>query len=313
MNFIICAPDYNPQSGGIIVLHYLCHLLNSLGFNAYITREPGNFEISRFNLRRPILLLIREYLRNTTTVSTNSFFNTPKLSNLEALKLAQQDSTIVIYGEMVFGNPLAAKNVLRYLLHIPGNRSGVIYYGVNEFHIWQGEVSTVFNYPFSKPAERSAPINYYPSNIFPPDLWLSRPPLSNDLINTRELFTQLEKLDRTDIAIEKNWVCIDNLSLQEQARSFSEADLFISYDEVSFLTVFASLSGCDSVIIPPPGKTIQQWHPDIIDRYGIAYGFENIEWARNTRPLLYSKIKGLEDQAMQSAGFIAEESIRYFS
>ena len=38
---------------------------------------------------------------------------------------------IVIYPEIVFGNPLGAKNVVRWFLHNPGFFSGKIYYGQN--------------------------------------------------------------------------------------------------------------------------------------------------------------------------------------
>ena len=34
--FYIFAPDYRDSSGGIRVLHYLCHILNEMGEEAYI-------------------------------------------------------------------------------------------------------------------------------------------------------------------------------------------------------------------------------------------------------------------------------------
>ena len=34
--FVLCSPPYDLNSGGSIVLHYLCYLLNQLGETAYM-------------------------------------------------------------------------------------------------------------------------------------------------------------------------------------------------------------------------------------------------------------------------------------
>ena len=314
MKLIICAPDFCAHSGGTIVLHYLCHLLNRLGCESYLVREPGNFEINAFQVLRPLLLLTREYIKNILPIKINPKFNTPVLSQASALRLAAEDQTVVIYGEMVFGNPLSAKNIVRYLLHTPGNRSGLFYYGPNELHIWMGDTSVNFSYPFSQTCQKPAPINYYPLDIFPPHLWKSRVfKRSQSALETHKVIYSIRKRsDRTDIVIKKDWVCIDGLSAKRQALLFAEAHLFVSYDEYSFLSIFASLSGCDSVVLPPPGISIDHWHPNIEDRYGIAYGFDNLDWARDTKHLLYQKIMQIEPQSLNSADYIASQCLEYF-
>jgi len=37
MRIIIASPSYNPSIGGVIVLHKLCHILNNLGYDSYLT------------------------------------------------------------------------------------------------------------------------------------------------------------------------------------------------------------------------------------------------------------------------------------
>ena len=92
--FIIYAPPFDENSGGNVLLHRLCDLLNKEGESAYIRLwdmpQPNNSGIY-------------------------GSFNTPlaKISDLS-------DNTIVVYPEVVSGNPLMAKNVVRWLLYHPG-------------------------------------------------------------------------------------------------------------------------------------------------------------------------------------------------
>jgi hypothetical protein len=96
-SIIIHAPDYTYLHSGIRCLHVLCHRLNRLGVGSAVTCrivDPG-LETPRFVPRR--------------------IFGQP-----DAL-----DQSMVIYPEIVAGNPLRAKRVVRYLLNRPGFFTGV--------------------------------------------------------------------------------------------------------------------------------------------------------------------------------------------
>jgi hypothetical protein len=88
MNFVVWAPPYRNESSGVRVLHRLCHLLNCIGQTATITTEV-----------------------------THPDWNTP-------VARAISDETIVVYPEVVIGNPLNAKRVVRYVLNSPGLLGG---------------------------------------------------------------------------------------------------------------------------------------------------------------------------------------------
>jgi hypothetical protein len=90
--FIIYAPDYTTLSSGIRCLHLLCHRLNQRGFSAAITPR----------IRNPHL--------ETPRISQRKIQSAPGILDL----------SIVIYPEVVKGNPLEARNVVRYLLNKPG-------------------------------------------------------------------------------------------------------------------------------------------------------------------------------------------------
>ncbi len=92
LKFFIYAPPFDENSGCNIVLHRLCDLLNKQGERAYIWLWGGQSQPHKSGICER--------------------FNTPfaKLSDLS-------DNTIVVYPEVVSGNPLKAKNVVRWLLY----------------------------------------------------------------------------------------------------------------------------------------------------------------------------------------------------
>lgn len=90
--YYIFAPDYERTSSGVRVLHLLCHALNSIGHEAYVECRI-----------------------------TNPDWRTPCLTpEIEAEHKKAGVEPIVIYPEVVAGNPKNARAVVRYLLYVPG-------------------------------------------------------------------------------------------------------------------------------------------------------------------------------------------------
>jgi GT2 family glycosyltransferase/glycosyltransferase involved in cell wall biosynthesis len=102
--YYIYAPDFCQSSAGIRSLHYLCHALNEIGSEAYITAEV-----------------------------TSPHLRTPHLTDevIEQHNLAQR-TPIAVYPEIVSGNPLNALTVARWLLNKPGHIGGEIDFDPNE-------------------------------------------------------------------------------------------------------------------------------------------------------------------------------------
>lgn len=92
--FYIFAPDFRDSSVGVRVLHYLCHILNEMGEEAYIV-----------NARK-----------------TSPHLRTPKLTyaQLEQHFVAGLNP-VSIYPEVIWRNPANTPLVVRWLLNIPGH------------------------------------------------------------------------------------------------------------------------------------------------------------------------------------------------
>lgn len=87
--YVIYTEAYRHNSGGIKVLHALCHYLNISGYEAYITTKASNPE-----------------------------YNTPFTDKV--------NNPIVIYPEVTKGNPLNSKRYIRYILNKPGEAIGSV-------------------------------------------------------------------------------------------------------------------------------------------------------------------------------------------
>lgn len=89
--YIIWTPDYQPDSGGVKVLHKLCHALNQRGLEAYLF----------------------------PTYITNPEWKTPVLNRSNP-----PEEFIAVYPEIVSGNPMNSICVARWILNVPGRLGG---------------------------------------------------------------------------------------------------------------------------------------------------------------------------------------------
>lgn len=110
--YYISAPKYRYSSAGIRALYLLCHSLNRLGFDAFITNQPWS-----------------EYKAPWTTAELKA----PMLTNQIAKYHFENGVTpIVLYPETITGNPLKAPVVARWVLNFPGLLGGDKTYATDE-------------------------------------------------------------------------------------------------------------------------------------------------------------------------------------
>jgi hypothetical protein len=269
--YVIWSPPFSINSGGILCLHYLCHLLNKLYFDAYIYYTNNTSYVNHYGL------------------DINIWPNNHILD----------DKTIIIYPEIVDNNPLNAKNIVRWLLHKPGFWTGRINYGSDDLIVAYGKHMGGGLYTITD--QQLLNIVYIMNNIY----------FNLDLPRENVCFS-VRKCKKYSKSHPENSICIDNKSHQDISYIFNKCHTFISYDPYSYYSVYAALCGCDSIIIPEYGVSKEQWRPDIKDTYGLAYGFDDIEYARSTRNLLIDDINNREKNDMNTVKKFTELCESYF-
>jgi hypothetical protein len=304
--FIIFAPSYSPDSGGIAVLHRLCHMLNENGYEATLYPSFKTVLIHKGFWIKPLLsslaaALKNKYFRPYKTkpgLNTPVFFGSPQ---------ELRENYVVIYSEGVHGNPLGAKHVVRWLLHKPGYNYGLTCFG-------NGELVVSYNQSYSK--DFSLPLSRISKTL----LYIPFENLSHygfeDALSlehrTGVAYCLRKGKSKPRVHVESDAILIDGLAHEEIASIFKRVKTFISYDSKTAYSIFASVCGADSVIIPDPGVSLEDWEPEEDKRYGLSYGFENIEWARKTRSLMLKEIQNSIHQSVKQMHAFVEEANSYF-
>lgn len=297
MKFVIVTYGYDDNAGGIVVLHQLCDRLNHLGHESYLWPffKPS---LDFTNPFKAIYLFFRYFRKRLKYgFKKNSKLNTP-IASYKDIKDA-----IIVYPEVVVGNPLNAQHVVRWLLHKPGfNNGGKIDFGVDDLFFYYDKAFDDSRY------------NKYPDNHL--HIVSQRSDVYKIVNNgarhgtcylLRKGYKRGISHDITDSRL------IDGLSHEETAQVFNEVEYCISYDTYTMYNVYAAMCGCIPIIIPEEGITKEQWQPNEENRYGIAYGFEDVAYAVQTRPLLLKHIEKQEREANMSVMHFVEKCKAYFN
>ena len=279
--FIIFTPSYNEKSGGVIVLHKLCHLLNELGREAYLVPHFDNHVISKHGLIIKIYRFVKiELKRILKGFKVNEAFNTPVFNG--DFEKIDWDDWIVIYPEIVLGNPLGAKNIVRWLLHQPGFLSGIVQYGKKELYFKFNDAIHDFDYPGSCTSKNHLKVIHYPLEYY------NLEGVSKERAGTAYCLRKgRNKEIQHDLA---DSVLIDDLPHAEVAKIFKKVERFISYDVLTAYSIFAVLCGCESIVVPDEGISKEEWYPNPEDRYGISYGFNDYDCAHQSKALVKQRI-----------------------
>jgi hypothetical protein len=263
MEFLIYSFNYDWKSGGNQVLHDLGKILSK----DYTT-----------------------YVFGTTTV----FESKAICVNIDKAKeIAIQDDVITIYPEVISGNPFNAKNVVRYVLYYPGWHAGDKQYSDDELII-------TYNNEYVKDTKYD---NAFVLTVLNPKLNIMK---NNDKkrnkigllvrkckdfeykMNLLNEYKHLLKLPVISIDDEIN-KCND---LRDLSKIYNTITLFISFDPHTYHSTMAALCGCTSVVIPSKEISNEEFYN--VQKYGVAYGFENIDFAKLTYSKMIDDLKQME-------------------
>lgn len=248
--YYIDAPAYRRTSAGIRVLHLLCHALNSIGEEAYVYPTETH----------PAL--------NTPLV-------TPEL--IERHKAAGREP-IVVYPEVVPGNPRKAASVVRYVLNRAGLLGGDSVYADTEL---------IFGFGLN-----ALPDGADPQNI------LFLPPIDTAIFNNRDnpddhqrsgallypgrhqaALSQYPQLAAEATLITYSWP----ESHEALAELLRRSEVVYCFESTA-IAAEAALCGCPAVILPSPFFNGVALSEAEIGRNGIALNDspEEVAFARSS-------------------------------
>ena len=285
-SFVVYAPSYDENSGGVIVLHLLCHYLRELGFNAALVPHFANEETNIFNYQHALLQVANNlsYLSNFTLMPNKNIV----LFDEDVTLICERDDLIVIYPETTFGNPLGAKNVARWLLHNPGFFTGKIYFSVGEIQFLYSDSFEAIDAKYLEKADFLFKLIYLPRENY-----FERQSCKEERQGTAYC---LRKSKGAPLRHDVNGsVLIDGLTHAEIGEIFRTVELFISYDSDTLYSWLAPLCGAKSVIVPSADHSESQIR--LFRSYpGIAYGFNDVERAQETLPELFAYFDNIDEK-----------------
>jgi len=260
IKIVIYTPELDISCGGVIVLHYLAQTLKKIA--------PDNFEI----------LLYSYNYKKYDNIFCDKFFN-PNLID---------DKTIVIYPEVMGGNPLNSRYCIRWILLELGidtrkeqiftwNKNDLVYHWEPNKNINSKQLINLWIDPYIKNYNTSdrhrncyayKKINHCAPGVF------------HKKIQTYH--------SRKDICLDTHYNKKKSIPI---IGIFNNCDKFYCYDPNTFYSVMAPLCGCITVLHPVDGIDKKQFLSSRILKYnnvefdsGIAYGNDKqeIEHARDT-------------------------------
>ena len=280
--FLIYAPPFDPDSGGSIVLHKLCDLLNRSNCEAYIYPAIPSFELNITNFKQLEKMIgdMSSIVSLSKSYKTNPDFITPIVESSFGDKAS--DDLVVVYPEVTFGNPLNAKNVIRWILYYPGVHTGKIYYTQNELHFYFNKNFKTYDFPGVVDADLDLRIEHYPFELY-----------AKEFKNKNRKGTAycLRKAGDVKIILNKDQdFLIDGKSHQEVANIFGKVEKFVSFDQYTAYSWLAAIAGCNSII----HRDELSVNSGLVGMDGVAYGDDDLERAKETIPNLFKFFENKE-------------------
>lgn len=272
MNFVIYAPgDYSPNGGGSVALHKLAHNIASLGEDTYIMTSKKN----------------QKYLG-------------VQCNEKEAIELCKDG--IAIYPEVTCGNPFAAKKIMRWILyHVRTYDNFGAFPDTDLIY----KYAPYFKLRFARPYDGE--LRAHELNL---DIFVNRNEKRSGDCYLIKKGNNKEHNKHSPHAIKlDDYPKYGDNANEYLSDVFNRCSRFISYDNATWLNVMAALCGCQSIVIPDENTTAESWHNGFrYFKYGIAYGFDDLEYAGQTKHLLLPELLSIEAETIEQTKAFIEKA-----
>lgn len=312
MKFVIVSP--RQKWGGAIVLHALCKYLWDLGYDARIYYSQSHVkEESTPTFWKNHLIFI---LKDTAYLICGKILNFLKLSNrfyngyvyqpVEGTKrkftpFITRD-TIVVYSEKMYGNPLKAKNVVRYLLYHTDIYEDINSYEKNDLFFIYRDVFRNDNVDGNL-----LKLLYFNLNLYKQTNFGER---------HGNCYVIRKGRNRLDLPCSFDGPIVDDLTEPEIVKVFNTCEKAFLYDMQTFYAVIAALCGCVPISVLEPGKKKSDYiGKDDPEPFGRAFGDapEEIEYAIRTRETLRKSFENREKENIKEVEKFIKECEYHFN
>lgn len=309
MKFVIVSPCQ--RSGGGLVLHQLCRLLQKQGheakifeLNCYLGKYSSSGII--FYLKY-FLSVMRDMYR---TVFAHMFPNTKKgrrwhdgyvYKSVKGCKkkwLPWVDKdTIVIYPEIYRGNMLHAAKVVRWLLYYNRYPNDADWYAKDDLFV---AYRMQFNDKRLNPRCVLLHVFSFDTELYKRTNYGER---------KGNCYIVRKGISRADLPQHFDGPVIDGYSEKEKVDILNQCARCYSYDTQTFYTSIAAICGCLPIVVTEAGKTRKDYLTSNEQVLGVAYGDsqEEIEFALATQNNVLEHIqKELAKNEINAAKFVLE-------
>tara|TARA_R110000744_G_scaffold233338_1_gene351319 strand:+ start:91 stop:1050 length:960 start_codon:yes stop_codon:yes gene_type:complete len=281
-------------TGGIVAMHYLAYLLAKEGHNVYIFCKP---EYPHENIH-----VIKSW-RTQRMVGKGINSDEAEIISWESFSY-QHSNTVAIYDQDIYGNWFGTHNVARWVVYT-GAKKIIDGWGANDYCFTYGEQKNMRK-DISLPLENLIAMNMQLEHF------------KNEK-NRREGFCYLfhkhtspgadkfiKELNATDLS---NWKKVPNFQnyLNEE---FNNHEYFICYDQLSFWPQIAALCGCKVIVMNVKDNPNAYYNYNTtpeeyrlenpLKKYGVAFGFGDLQHAVNTQHLVEDHLKEMDKQNLET-------------
>lgn len=315
--FVIVSHIQN--GGGAIALHSLCKYLTELGYKArifytrcYDYNDSRRSEYFRQwfvgcmydTVRKTAVKLVKtDYIRNKLWYRDYLF--TPVKGCRRKFTPFIGKNTIVVYPEIMYGNPLKSDNVVRWLLYYNKlyNEQNPDSYSKNDLFFCYREV---FNDEKLNPDVNKVRTPFYDLNFYRQTNFGER---------NGKCFIIRKGAERADLPKEYDGIIIDDMTEEQIVETFNKCKYCISYDTQTGYSKIAAMCGCISVIIPEQGRSKTDYISSEDENVGVAWGWDEkeLEHAMQTREQVRSMFEEINRSGRESAENFAETCLDFFS
>lgn len=281
--------DQTLYAGGTLVMAALCKTLREQGYDArvlftYRYQNGPDDHDGRPDIVWHVLIktwlshLLQKVLPNNSWVKRWQLCKN-HLTTMLGIKIQYNPffcrrNTIVVYPETLYGNPLGAKHVVRWLLYHHRFKGVKGAFGKNDMVLGY---RPVFNDEELNPEGNMVHLYYFDDQLYRQYNFGER---------KDHCYIIRKGKERSDLPKTFDGPCVDfGMEEEEIVKIFNEHKYCYSYDTQTFYCTIAAVCGCLPIVMLEEGKTRSDYLSPSDRIYGVAYGNtpEQIQFAIDTR------------------------------